>query len=98
MDRRYVAEWIERQYKDEYGEWDPDRDDYRGMDCKSLEDAQAKAIAFGRLANAAEWARVTVKDFNPDLGIPCRSSAAWDTVAVWHGDWEGNWNEERCTA
>lgn len=98
MDTRYVAEWIEKQYQDEYGDWDPDRDEYRGMDCKTLEEAKRKAIENGKKANVVEWCRVTVEEFNASLGIPRRSSAAWDTVATWHGDWEGNWNEERCTA
>ena len=98
MDIRYIAEWIEKQYKDEQGEWEPDRDDYRGIDCKSLAEAQRIAVAQSKRANACEWCRVTMGEFNPSLGIPRRNSAAWDVVSTWHGDWEGNWNEERCTA
>ena len=98
MDTRYVAEWIEKQHVDEHGEWNPDDDEYCGRDCKSLAEAQRVAIEESKRAGACEWCRVTVEEFNPSLGIPRRSSAAWDTVELWHGDWEGNWNEERCAA
>jgi hypothetical protein len=98
MDIRYTAEWIERQHVDEYGEWNPDDDEYRGMDFDTLEKAKVAAVKYGKQAGVCEWARVTVEQFNPSLGIPRRVGAAWDVIAVWHGDWEGNWDEERCAA
>lgn len=42
-----------------------------------------------------EWVRVAEECFNPELGIPKHHEAAWDVVRVWHGDWEGNWCEDR---
>ena len=98
MDTRYVAEWIAKQFVDENGDWEPDRDEYVAKDCRSLEDAQRVAISESKKLGIVEWCRVSVEQFNPELGIPRRSSATWDTVAIWHGDWEGNWNEELCTA
>lgn len=98
MDTRYIAEWIEKQHVNEFGEWESDRDEYVGKDCKTLAAAKRVAITESKRCNVVEWCRVTVEQFNPDLGIPRRSSAAWDTVAVWHGDWQGNWDEERYTA
>lgn len=98
MDTRYIAEWIEAQHKDEYGEWNPDDDEYVGRNCKSLEEAQCVAVAESKRCGVVEWCRVTVEQFNPSLDIPRQCSAAWDTVAVWHGDWQGTWDEERCAA
>lgn len=97
-DTRYTAEWIAAQHHDENGEWEPDRDEYVGRACKSLADAKRLAVVESKRCNVVEWCRVTVEQFNPSLGIPRRSDAAWDTVAVHYGDWDGNWQEERCEA
>ena len=92
---RYVAEWIEAQHVDEFGEWNPDRDEYAGRNCPSLALAKAVAIRESKRCGVVEWCRVTEEVFNPDLGIPRRSDAAWDVVCTYHGDWSGNWSEDR---
>lgn len=94
-DTRYWAEWVSLERHNEFGEYDPDGAEYSRIPCRSLEDAKRIAVERGKSAGVAEWARVTQEDFLPELGIPKKSDAAWDTVAVWHGDWSGNWNEER---
>ena len=60
----------------------------------ALEAAKAAAIAESKAANCVEWWRVQEERFNPELGIPRRSPAAWDTTRTWHGDWQGNSEEE----
>ena len=92
---RYSAEWIVKQHNDEFGEWDPDRDEYVGSDHATLGAAVAAAIAESKKANCVEWWRVTEERFNPEVRIPCSNSAAWDTTRVWHGDWAGNIDEDR---
>jgi hypothetical protein len=93
---RYEAEWIAAQHIDkDTGEWDPDRDEYVGSTHATLEAAQRAAIEGSKNAGVVEWCRVAEETFDPSLNIPRRSSAAWDTTRVWHGDWEGNWSEDR---
>lgn len=92
---RFVAEWISAQHHDETGEWIPDDDEYSVQYCKTLEDAKRVAVEQGKKANVVEWARVTEQHFMPELRIPARNSAAWDDVGIWHGDWQGNWDEDR---
>lgn len=92
-DTRYIAAWVKRDGSPS-GEFDPDAVEYGYAAYTSLETAQREAIRLGRQYNVMEWVRVSEEAFNPDLGIPRRSEAAWDTVAVWHGDWEGNWDCE----
>lgn len=92
---RFIAEWISAQFHDEHGEWIPDQDTYSISVHKTLEEAKAAAIAGGKKANVVEWARVSEDHFNSEIGISARSPAAWDTVRIWHGDWQGNWDEDR---
>lgn len=92
-DQRFTAEWVSAQHLDEHGDWNPDDDEYRGRGCPCLATAKIVAIMESKRANVVEWCRVTVSEFNPTLGIPRQSDAAWDTVATWHGDWEGNWTQ-----
>ena len=92
---RYIAEWIAAQHLDKHGEWDPDMDEYGERCAPALELAKAIAVRESQKCNVAEWCRVTVEIFNASLGIPARSDAAWDVVATWHGDWAGNWQEDR---
>lgn len=92
---RFIAEWISAQHHDASGEWIPDDDEYSITYCRDLEEAKRVAIANGKACNVVEWARVTEEHFNAELGIPARSPAAWDTVRIWHGDWQGNWDEDR---
>lgn len=92
---RYSAEWIVKQHNDEFGEWDPDRDEYVGSDHDTLGAAIAAAIAESKKANVVEWWRVVEERFNAEIGIPRRHPAAWDTSRVWHGDWSGNIDEDR---
>lgn len=94
-DVRFRAEWIDAQHHDEHGDWDPDRDEYVGSTHATLEAAQKAAIAGSKKANVVEWVKVTEERFNPSLRIHRRSDAAWDTVRVWHGDWVGNWQDDR---
>ena len=94
-DVRFTAEWIKAQHTDPVtGEWNPDRDEYVGQTFSTLKAAQSAAIRESKRANVVEWCRVSEERFNAELGIPRRSDAAWDTVAVYHGDWDGNWNRE----
>lgn len=93
-DVRYIAEWIVAQHNDEHGEWEPDRDEYVGETHATLEAAKTAAIAKSKAANCVEWWRVQEERFDPELGIPRRSPAAWDTTRTWHGDWQGNSDEE----
>lgn len=95
MNNRFEAEWIAAQHHDQNGEWEPDRDEYVTQGCANLAAAQRIAVERGKAANVVEWARVTEYAFNPKLGIPARSPAAWDAIRVWHGDWQGNWDEDR---
>lgn len=92
---RFIAEWISAQFHDESGEWEPDRDEYSCSTHQTLEQAKAAAIAGSKKANVVEWCRVSEECFNDEVGIPARNPAAWDTVRVWHGDWQGNWDEDR---
>lgn len=92
---RFFAEWINKQHVDEHGEWEPDRDEYMKQLCRNLDEAKLVAVAMGKKANVVEWARVAEENFNAEVGISPRHPAAWDTVRVWHGDWQGNWDEER---
>jgi hypothetical protein len=98
MDKRFTAEWIEKQHLDEHGDWNPDDDEYVGQVYKTLEQAKLVAAKESKRAGIVEWCRVTVEEFNPDLGIPRRSDAAWDHISTWSGDWEGNWDEIRSGA
>lgn len=91
----FIAEWIAAQHVDEFGEWEPDMDEYRMQDCATLEEAKRVSVERGKAANVVEWARVSEMQFDPDLGIPARSAAAWNTVRIWSGDWQGNWDEVR---
>jgi hypothetical protein len=92
---RFRAEWISKQTHDEHGEWLPDEDEYSIQYCRDLKEAQRVAVVNGKACNVVEWARVTELHFDPELGIPARSPAAWDDVRIWHGDWQGNWDEDR---
>jgi hypothetical protein len=92
---RFIAEWISAQHHDDAGEWLPDDDEYSIQYCSDLKEAQRVAVANGKSCNVVEWARVSEQHFNAELGIPARGDAAWDTVRVWHGDWQGNWDEDR---
>lgn len=94
-DTRYTAEWISAQHEDEFGEWEPDRDEYMGSTHATLEAAQRAAIDGSKQANVVEWCRVTEERFDSSLGIPRRSPAAWDATCLWHGDWNGEWSEDR---
>jgi hypothetical protein len=94
-DTRYWAEWISAEKPNEFGEFDPDGVEYSRIPCQSLEDGKRLSIERGKKANVTEWARVTEEVFLPELAIPKRSDAAWDTVCQWHGDWQGNWDEDR---
>jgi hypothetical protein len=94
-DVRYSAKWIVKQHTNEFGEWDPDRDEYVGSDHTTLEAAIAAAVMGSKKADVVEWWRVTQERFNAEVGIPRRHPAAWDTARIWHGDWEGNWDEDR---
>jgi len=94
-DVRFIAEWIAAQHHDERGEWDPDRDEYVGSTHATLEAAQAAAISESKKAGVVEWVKVEEQTFNAELGIPRRSEAAWDVTRAWHGDWDGNWEEDR---
>lgn len=91
---RFEAEWISAQHHDEFGEWEPDRDEYSCSVHSTFEAAKAASIAGSKRANVVEWCRVSEVHFNSEIGIPARHQAAWDTVRVWHGDWQGNWDEE----
>ena len=93
-DTRYIAAWVKRDGSAP-GEFNPDDLVYGYATCTSLEVAQQKAITMGKRCNITTWARVTEETFNPDVGIPRAHEAAWDDTRVWHGDWEGNWEEER---
>lgn len=90
---RFEAEWITAQVVDEFGDWNPDDDTYAHSTHATLEAAQAAATAGSKAAGIVEWCRVAEYHFNPELGIPARSEAAWDTVRIWHGDWDGNFTE-----
>lgn len=91
---RFWAQWIAKQFHDENGEWIPDNDEYQQRLCRDVETAKRVAIDEGKRCNVVEWARVCEENFNPEVNIPAWHSAAWDTVRVWHGDWQGNWDEE----
>lgn len=95
MDTRYTAEWIVAQYHDEHGEWEPDRDELMKQPCATLQIAKSIAVRKSKKANCVEWCRVSVEQFNTSLGISRHSDAAWDTIAIHSGDWQGNWSEER---
>lgn len=96
MNNRFEAEWISAQYHDpDTGEWQPDRDTYEAQNCPDLATAQRVAIERSKAAGIVEWVRVTEYAFDPELGIPARSAAAWDVVRQWSGDWSGNWEEVR---
>ena len=92
-DTRYIAAWVKRDGSAP-GEFDPDAVEYGHAVYPSLDKAQQEAIRLGRQYNVMEWVRVDEEAFNPGLGIPRRSEAAWDTVRTWHGDWDGNWNDD----
>lgn len=92
---RFEAEWITAQHIDEFGDWNPDDDDYAYSTHPTLEAAQAAAIAGSKAAGVVDWCRVAEYHFNAELGIPARCDAAWDTVRAWTGDWEGNWDQTR---
>ena len=94
-EKRFTAKWIKAQHADpETREWDPDLDEYVGQTVSDLESAKKIAIKESKAAGVVEWVGVTEEEFNQSLGIPRRSDAAWDTVAVWYGDWGGNWTRE----
>jgi hypothetical protein len=95
MDIKYYAEWCRAQHVDENGEWNPDDDEYVSRLCSSVDEAKRVSVEESQRCNVVEWCRVTVVQFNPALDIPKVSPAAWDTIAVWHGDWQGNWEEDR---
>jgi hypothetical protein len=89
----FDAEWIVKQHHDPVtGEWIPDDDEYVGQSFATLEQAQQAAVRESKAVGAVEWCCVRQKEFDASLGIPRRSEAAWDVVAVWHGDWDGNWD------
>ena len=82
--RRFLAEWISAQFHDERGEWQPDRDVYEAVECKSLAEAQRVSIERGKAANVVEWARVSEER---------KTRYGWDTVRTWSGDWQYGWDE-----
>ena len=94
-DTKFVAEWIAAQHHDDSGEWIPDDDEYVVSVHATYEAAEKAAIAGSKSANVVEWWAVNEEQFVPELGIPQRSSAAWDTVRRWCGDWAGNVDEVR---
>jgi hypothetical protein len=94
-DTRFWAEWISGEKPNDFGEFDPDGVEYSRVQCRNLDEAKRVSIARGKAMNISEWARVTEEVFLPELNIPKRSDAAWDTVCLWYGDWQGNWDEDR---
>jgi hypothetical protein len=84
MRKRYEAEWIEKQHTNEYGDWDPDKDEYVGSYHKTFE-AALQAARTGAKASGIPWLRVTEQHENFDDGPP----AYWDNVRVWSGDLDG---------
>lgn len=80
---RFIAEWIAAQHTNEFGDWDPDRDEYEFTVHNTLEDAQRSAVESGRAAGVVEWARVIEER---------RGQHGWDEVRYWSGDWDGNWD------
>lgn len=91
MKTRYVAEWISKQFLDATGEWDPDRDEYRTLNCETIDEAKVVAIAESKAAAIVEWVRVTEEQREPHSDLPGRFW--WCEKRTWTGDWEGNWDE-----
>jgi len=94
MNTRYIAAWAKADNSPP-GEFDPDSVVYGYAAYHSRGLAQTEAVRLGRKYNVTEWVRVTEEIFNPELGISKTHEAAWDVSRVWHGDWNGNWVEDR---
>ena len=94
MQVRYIASWVERD-ESPPEDFDPDAVVYGRVIFPTLEDAQKYADKRGKARGILNWTQVLEETFNPELGIPARSDAAWDVTARWYGDWSGEWTEDR---
>ncbi len=85
MANRFEAEWITKQHIDEYGDWQPDDDEYACSRHKTFEAAKAAALA-GARASGVEWYRVYEQAHicDDDDTVPY-----WQNVRHWVGDFEG---------
>jgi hypothetical protein len=84
-EERYVAEWVEKQFFDKDGEWQPDRDENGTSEHGSETAAKRAATQGAKRTKVAGWARVTLERKTV--------RGEWDEVRTWVGDGEGAWSD-----
>ena len=83
--KRYKAEWIAKEYRDQYDEREPDLDEYGSSYHASKEQAEQAAIVAGQKADQGEWINVAEQELRVKHG--------WVTVRRWTGDYQGLFQE-----
>ena len=82
---RFEAEWVIKQHRDKYGEWNPDLEEYGCAYYATRELAERGAIRSGKRAGECDWIGVTEQRYVSDEPLVWK----WVDVRRWTGDWSG---------